>query len=96
MEAKLDLLHQRMDEYKRDVPDALSIEEIQAGANKWDGEHVQLQKRCKRDCRKKKDGRFLFFPEMNLWWHWRRVYKWLVKFHNGKNVKLKSLRKACE
>ena len=42
MEAKLDLLHQRMDEYERKSPDALSIEEIQAGANKWDGEHVQL------------------------------------------------------
>ena len=24
------------------------------------------------------------------------MYKWLVKFHNGKSVKLKSLRKACE
>ena len=33
---------------------------------------------------------------MNQWWHRRRVYKWLVKFHNGKGVKLKSLRKACE
>ena len=96
MEAKLDLLHQRMDEYEREPPDALSIEEIQAGANKWDGEHVQLQKGCKRNCRKKKDGRFPFFPEMNLWWYQRRVYKWLVKFHNGKSVKLKSLLKARE
>ena len=28
MEAKLDLLHQRMDEYERKSPEALSIEEI--------------------------------------------------------------------
>ena len=34
MEAKLDLLHQRMDEYERKSPNALSIEEIQAEANK--------------------------------------------------------------
>ena len=31
-----------------------------------------------------------------MWWHRRRVYRWLVKFHNGKNVKLKSLRNECE
>ena len=42
MEAKLNLLYKRMDEYERKSPDALSIKEIQAGANKWDGEHVQL------------------------------------------------------
>ena len=24
------------------------------------------------------------------------MYRWLVKFHNGNGVKLKSLRKACE
>ena len=33
---------------------------------------------------------------MNLWWHQRGVYKWLVKFHHRKDVKLKCLRKACE
>ena len=69
MEEKLNLLHKRMDEYERKSPDAFSIEEIQAGANKWDSKHVQLPKGSKRDCRKKKDGRFPFFPEMNQWWH---------------------------
>ena len=37
-----------------------------------------------------------FFPQMNVWWHRYRVYRWLVNFHNGTNAKLKSLRKACE
>ena len=67
MEAKLDLLDQQMDEYEQKSPDPLSIKEIQAEANKWDSEHIQLQKGCKRDCRKKNDGRFSFFPEMNMW-----------------------------
>ena len=45
---------------------------------------------------KKKDGRFPFFQEMNVWWHRGCVFRWLVNLHNGKNVKLKSLRKACK
>ena len=37
-----------------------------------------------------------FLPRDKYVVHQRRVYKWLVKFHNGKDVKLESLRKACE
>ena len=85
-----------MDKYERNLPGALTIEEIQAGANKWDDEHVKHQKGSEKDHRKKKDGRFSFFIEMNLWWHRRCLYRWLVNFHNGKNVKLKRLRKACK
>ena len=66
MEARLDLLHRRMDEYKQKSPDAFSIKEIQAGANKKDGEHVHHQKGSGKDCRKEKDCGFPFFPEMNM------------------------------
>ena len=31
-----------------------------------------------------------------MWWHKSCVYRWLVNFHNRKNVKLKSLCKARE
>ena len=79
-----------MDKYKKHESSAISIEEIQAGVNKWDGEHVQHQRGSEKDCRKKSDGLFPFFLKMNVWWHGHHVYRWLVKFHNGKNVRLNS------
>ena len=93
MDKKFDQFHQWIDKYKKHKPCDILIEEIQVGANKWDGKHVLRQRGSGKDCRKKKDGKFPYFPEMNVWWHRRRVYKWLVKFHNGKNVNLRAYAK---
>ena len=75
MDKKLDLLYQRMDECTKQEPGAMPIEGIKARFNKWDGEHVQHQRESEKDCRKRRDGKFPYFLEMNVGWHKRRVYR---------------------
>ena len=47
MDEKLDLLHFLMDGFENGEPDAPTIEELLFLANKWDKEHVELEKDAK-------------------------------------------------
>ena len=81
---------------KNGDPNAPSLDIIESYSNKLDAEHVQIQRCCENKCCRRKDGKFPFFPNMNQWWHKRRVYKRLLKYLRGNGGKIKGLQKECE
>ena len=52
-------------------PNVPTLDCIDAFVNNLDDEHVQIERFCETNCRKKKDGKFPYFPEMNQWWQKR-------------------------
>ena len=93
---KMDWIETALDMHENGDPNAPSLDIIDSFTNKLDAEHVQIQRCCDNKCRRKKDGKFPFFPEMNQWWHKRRVYRRLLKYLRGNGGKIKGLRKECE
>ena len=69
--------------------------------DKWDEEHVQLEKAAEKGCRKKKVGRIPYTPEVGEWVKRRNVLIRLEKYHASREqqtrskTKMKSLKDAC-
>ena len=96
MDCKLSWIESALDMVEREDSDAPTLDCIDAFNNKLDAEHVEIERFSETNCRKKKDGKFPYFPEMNQWWQKRCVYYRLLKYFRGDGVKLKGLRQECE
>ena len=68
MDCKLSWIESALEMVEREDLDAPTLDCIEAFTNKLDAEHVQIERFSETNCRKKKDGKFPYFPEMNQWW----------------------------
>ena len=71
MDCKLSWIESALEMVEREDLDALTLDCIEVFTNKLDAEHVQIERFSETNCRKKKDGKFPYFPEMNQWWQKR-------------------------
>ena len=81
---------------KLSVPDNYETEEdYRLACESFNRVHCQLQRHCKSHCRKYKLDKLEWSPRITEIGIRLRIYKWIIKFKQGKNYNILNLERAC-